>query len=246
MTSGDFLSRVREDLAEPERTRSLNRHLFTLIAPQYDRATRYLSLGRDACWKNRLVERLPAFTAPVCIDLACGTGDLTRRLAARYPGGTIIGLDLTSAMLEQAQRGDQPSNLRYASGDMGNTGLPDGYADIVTGSYALRNAGSLEGAIRETHRILKPGGVAAFLDFSKPVSSAGQRAGHAVLSLWGRLWGWVLHRDPRVYAYIADSLVRYPDRQQLAMRFRETGFTITRSHHAFAGLIECLQLEKRR
>lgn len=240
----EFLTTMRADLAEPERTRQLNRALFTLIAPCYDDATRYLSLGRDAIWKDRLVARLPAHNRPVCVDLACGTGDLTRRLAARYPAGTIMGLDLTEAMLDQARRLGQPPCLRYVVGDMGHTGLPDQSVDIVTGSYALRNAGDLNEALREIHRILKPGGVAAFLDFSKPGQPWLQPPGQLILKLWGSAWGWLLHRDPRVYAYIADSLARYPDRPRLAALLRATGFRNQHSRHAFLGLIECLVVEK--
>jgi demethylmenaquinone methyltransferase/2-methoxy-6-polyprenyl-1,4-benzoquinol methylase len=243
--SNEFLSRMREDLATPETTRRLNRGLFTLIASKYDDATRYLSLGRDACWKDRLVGRLPARLAPVCLDLACGTGDLTRRLAAKYPDGTIIGLDLTEAMMEQARCHGQPGPIRYVVGDMGSTGLPDTSVDIVTGGYALRNAGDLSGALREVWRVLKPGGIAVFLDFSKPANLLGQRLGQGMLRVWGGLWGWLLHRDHRVYVYIADSLARYPDRRQLASLFRGAGFEVRHTCHAFGGLIECLTVEKR-
>jgi demethylmenaquinone methyltransferase/2-methoxy-6-polyprenyl-1,4-benzoquinol methylase len=240
----EFLSQMREDLAEPDRTRKLNRELFTLIAPQYAQATRFLSLGRDACWKNRLVLGLPKLPAPTCLDLACGTGDLTRRLAARYPEGTVIGLDLTEAMLTRAHQQGHSQQLRYVVGDMGNTGLPECSVDIVTGGYALRNAGDLCEAIQEIHRVLKPGGIAVFLDFSKPANSWLQHIGHTLLKVWGSIWGWILHRDPRVYAYIAESLARYPDRHQLAALFRDAGFVNLKTRHAFLGLIECLTVEK--
>ncbi|MEI8139192.1 MAG: ubiquinone/menaquinone biosynthesis methyltransferase [bacterium] len=240
----EFLSQMREDLAEPNRTRKLNRDLFTLIAPQYDHATRFLSLGRDACWKDQLVAGLPKLPAPVCLDLACGTGDLTRRLAARYPAGTVIGLDLTEAMLTQAQQHGQPPQLRYVVGDMGHTDLKNSSVDIVTGGYALRNAGDLREAIQEIHRVLKPGGIAVFLDFSKPANLWLQHIGHTLLRVWGSIWGWILHRDPRVYAYIADSLARYPDRHHLAVLFHEAGFVNLKTRHAFLGLIECLTVEK--
>lgn len=241
----DFLSNIRDDLAEPDRTRNLNRQLFTLIAPRYDQATRVLSLGRDSCWKKCLVRKLPALATPVCVDLACGTGDLTRLLAGKYPSGSVTGLDLTEAMLDQARQRGQPSAVRYAAGDMAHTGLPADSVDIVTGSYALRNAGDLKEVLHEVHRILKPGGIAAFLDFSKPANPPGQRISLALLRLWGSLWGWLLHRDPRVYAYIADSLARYPDRRQLTALLHDAGFTVRSTRHAFAGLIECLVVEKR-
>ena len=242
--SHDFLSKIREDLAEPERTRKLNRELFTLIAPQYDEATRYLSLGRDAFWKDRLIAGLPKQAAPVCLDLACGTGDLTRRLAAKYPEGSVTGLDLTEAMLTQARLQSHSEKIRYIIGDMGHTGLPDNSIDIITGGYALRNAGDLQEALREVHRILKPGGTAVFMDFSKPANRGLQYIGHTIIKLWGGTWGWILHRDPRVYTYIADSLERYPNRRDLTEILQEIGFENLRTHHAFLGLIECLTVEK--
>ena len=245
MARHEFLSRMTSDLAVPERTRKLNHSLFTLIAPRYDEATRYLSLGRDAGWKDRLVVRLPPRIAPVCLDLACGTGDLSRRLAAKFPDGTVIGLDLTEAMLARARLRGQPPNLRYAVGDMGRINQPDNSVDLVTGAYALRNAGDLVEALGEVHRVLKPGGIAVFLDFSKPDHPWFQRLGYVVLATWGGFWGWLLHRDPRVYAYIAHSLARYPDRTQLASLFRDAGFNVLCARYAFAGLIECLTVEKR-
>ncbi len=244
----DFLSQIQSDLAEADRTRSLNKNLFTLIAPQYDAATRCLSLGRDSSWKDKLVAGLPDRSTPVCLDLASGTGDVTRRLAERFPTGSVIGLDLTDAMLDQARQiptssHDIPQPC-YIVGDMGHTGIASNSVDIVTGSYALRNAGDLNEAIQEVYRILKPGGVAVFLDFSKPAQPSLQQLSHTILKLWGSLWGWILHRDPRVYAYIADSLARYPDRQRLSAQFQEAGFETAGTRYAFLGLIECRSVKK--
>jgi len=241
----EFLSQMQADLEEPDRTRKLNRELFTLIAPQYDHATRYLSLGRDSYWKDRLVADLPIRPAPICLDLACGTGDLARRLAAKYPDGVVMGLDLTEAMLVRARQLGHLSRILYMAEDMGHTSLPDNSVDIVTGGYALRNAGDLHEVLHEIHRILKPGGIAVLLDFSKPANSWGQHFSHAILNIWGGVWGWILHRDPRVYTYIADSLARYPDRRQLVALFQASGFELLQTRYAFLGLIECRTVGKR-
>ena len=83
---------------------ALNQALFTEVAPRYDFITRALSLGRDASWKRRLVAGLPDRRFAFCVDLACGTGDLTRLLAARFPDGRVCGMDLTPAMLDLARR----------------------------------------------------------------------------------------------------------------------------------------------
>lgn len=235
---------TRERLADPGRKRELNEQLFGVVAPRYDAVTRVLSLGRDRVWKARMVAALPAVTAPFCLDLACGTGDISLRLAAKYPDGQVLGLDLTEAMLQRARARGAGSGVRFLRGDMGRTGLAPGSVDLVTGGYALRNAGDLGELLDEIRRVLKPGGTASFLDFSKPRGRFLQKVEHLVLKGWGGWWGWVFHRDPEVYAYIAESLARFPDRLQLSMRFRAHGFEVLSSTLYFFGIVQCVMVRK--
>jgi ubiquinone/menaquinone biosynthesis methyltransferase len=239
-----FLEHLRDDLTDPDRKRQLNEQLFSAIAPEYDRVSRGLSFRRDAHWKNRLVAALPALTAPRCLDLACGTGDLTRRLAARYPDGRVLGLDLTEAMLEHARRLGVPTQVEYRAADMAHTGLPDASCDIVTGGYALRNAGDVDEALREVFRVLRPNGVAAFLDFAKPANPVARHVVLGLLRTWGGLWGLALHREPRFYTYIAESLAKFPDREQLRRRFRACGFAELREDLHFGGMVATLTAVK--
>ncbi len=242
--SAPFQIKPREHLDDPARKRALNRNLFEAVAPRYDAITRGLSFGRDAAWKDRLISSLPPLAAPECLDLACGTGDLAFRLAARYPQGRVLGLDITPAMIERARARNRNPRVRFEVGDLGRTGLPHAAFDIITGGYALRNAGDLEEAIAEVFRLLKPGGAAAFLDFSKPPNRAAQRIELALLKFWGGAWGWALHRNPDVYGYIADSLARFPDRVELARRFVAAGFEIAESRRRFFGVVELVSLRK--
>lgn len=235
---------VRERLADPRQKRELNEQLFGVVAPRYDAITRVLSLNRDRVWKERMVDDLPPKTAPTCLDLACGTGDITFRLASKYPDGRIIGMDLTEPMLELARARCTAPHIDFRRGDMGRTGLGSGFVDIVTGGYALRNAGDLREVLAEIYRVLKPGGIGCFLDFSKPHGRARQKVESLVLKSWGGLWGWVFHGDPAVYTYIAESLARFPDRRQLAMMFRSQGFEVQSSTLLFCGIVQRITLRK--
>jgi demethylmenaquinone methyltransferase/2-methoxy-6-polyprenyl-1,4-benzoquinol methylase len=242
--SARFDLKPRDHLGDPERKRALNEHLFTAVAPRYDAITRLLSFGRDAAWKRRLIGALPPLDAPACLDLACGTGDLTRRLARRYPRGSVLGLDLTPRMIELARaRGGAPA-IRFERGDLGRTGLPSAAFDVITGGYALRNAADLDEALAEVFRLLKPGGTAAFLDFSRPAARGAAAVEHALLKTWGGFWGLALHGNPDVYGYIADSLARFPDRDELARRFRRAGFVVRRVQRFFFGVIEMDVLQR--
>lgn len=242
--SPDFRLKPREHLGEPSRKRRLNEQLFRTVAPRYDRVTRLLSLGRDRAWKDALIKALPDMDAPVCLDLACGTGDLTRRLAEKYPRGNILGLDLTEPMLDIARARVPFPHVRFQLGDMAGTGLENRSVDLITGGYALRNAGDLPEALNEIYRVLKPGGRADFLDFSKPPNRAAQAFEIALLKIWGGFWGLILHRNPDVYGYIADSLRTFPDRRRLAVLFEEAGLRVRAVRRYFLGCIEWVTVIK--
>lgn len=240
-----FHLKPMEYITAPETKQRFNRSLFSEVAPKYDFISKALSFGRDAAWKRALVSGLPEAGRSTCVDLACGTGDITRLLAERCPDGEITGLDLTPAMLEQAQKRTRNKLIRFVEGSMQELPFDSESLDIVTGGYALRNAPDLNSVIDEIARVLRPGATAAFLDFSKPRNAAGQRITHYALKFWGGLWGLMLHCNPDVYGYIADSLKLYPDRTELRERFTERGFIPQKSILLLGGMLEISWFEKR-
>jgi len=229
-------------LLDPERKRDYNRSLFRDVAPRYNLITRLLSFGRDAAWKRWMMSQFPAHVDRA-LDLACGTGDIARALADGYPGAEIIGLDLTPEMLDIA-RAAGPEGIDYREGDMMHTGLEDGSMDLVTGGYALRNAPDLDAAIAETARVLRPGGTAAFLDFSAPRSPFLRRLHYGLLLFWGALWGLLIHGNPRIYAYIARSLARFPDRASFHGQLARQGLPVQHSRRFMCGMIEVVLCRK--
>jgi len=231
-------------LRTPAAKREYNELLFAEVAKRYDLVTRALSLGRDQAWKRVLLDSLPTALDPVCVDLACGTGDVAFALAERYPKGTVCGVDLTPEMLEIAASRNRFPNVTLQVGDMHHLPFQSGSIDIVTGSYALRNAPSLTVALQEIDRVLRPGGTAAFLDFSKSPHWFVQRLGFAVLYVWGSLWGLVLHRQPAVYAYIAKSLWHFPDRKVLRQELSNVGFEEVFSRKFYFGTLEIITVSK--
>ena len=234
----------------PAAKREYNELLFAEVARRYDLVTRALSLGRDQAWKRALVDSLPeadaapACRGPVCVDLACGTGDVTFALARRYPEGAVCGVDLTPEMLAIARDRNRLPNVRLELGDMHQLPFASDSVDIVTGSYALRNAPALTVALQEIHRVLRPGGTAAFLDFSKSPHWLWQRLAYGVLYVWGAFWGLVLHGQPAVYAYIAKSLWHFPDRVALRQELARTGFTEVSSRQFYLGTLEMITVTK--
>jgi len=227
------------DLGRPESKRRYNRKLFAAVSGRYGAARRVLSFGLDSAWKRRLLRLLPAGGSPRILDLACGTGELTAALARRYPRGRIVGMDLSGPMLRRARRylRGESVNLRFLSGDMSRIPFPDRSFDAVSGGYALRNAPDLEQTLREIHRVLAPGGRAVFLEFSASPYPRLRELQLRLLGWWGSLWGLLLHRNPEVYRYIAESLRRFPDRRELEAMLRRRGFHLVRSRSLFFSLL---------
>ena len=149
-------------------------------------------------------------------------------------------------MLDIACHRNTHPNVSFANQDMGSLDIVSESVDIVTGGYALRNAPDLGTAIDEISRVLKPCGVAAFLDFSKPGGKIPQKMEYWGLKAWTGPWGTLLHRNHEVYSYIAESLQRFPERTQLRDIFRRKGFSLVDSRLFFWGVTELLMLQRQR
>jgi demethylmenaquinone methyltransferase/2-methoxy-6-polyprenyl-1,4-benzoquinol methylase len=244
MTTQRFTLKIGDSLQQAETKRDYNERVFSEIAPRYDFITRALSFWKDATWKHELVRALPGHSDPVCLDLACGTGDIAFLLARKYSRAEIIGIDITEPMLELARQRNSFARVRFEKGDMHHLEAADNSIDIVTGGYALRNAPDLSVALDEIHRCLKPGGIAAFLDFSKPSGKRLQKIEYYILKSWAGFWGILFHGNHEVYSYIAESLEQYPDRDTLRHMVRNKGFTVLSSMRYFFGITETLIIVK--
>lgn len=211
-------------LKNPGEKRQINREVFKLVAPKYDWITRILSFGQDQSWKRQLIRSIPSIPEPLCLDLACGPGDLSRMLATQFPAGQIIALDICDEMLRLAMKKSLFPQLYYVKGDMLSLPVEDNSLDIVTGGYALRNAPDLDELLAILYKKMKPGGIALFLDFSRPANPIKAQRQATLLSFWTQLWGILLHSNADVYGYIAKSLALYPNCEELQRKILSHGF----------------------
>lgn len=211
------------------------RWLFATIADRYDITTRVLSFGLDRRWKERLIALAGVQPDWRAIDLACGTGDIALEVARR--GSNVIGLDITPRMVEIARRKTSAGRVNWLVGDMTAVPMISECCDLVTTGYGLRNVPDLTQALREIHRILKPGGLACSLDFDRPEAAWLRGVYLTFLTLFGGPLGWVLHRRPETYRYIPASIRRYPGARGVAQLMRDVGFTEVRHVPVLGGLM---------
>lgn len=232
------------DLTQPDCKRRLNQQLFTIVAPRYNLITRLLSFGRDKHWKRKLVTALPLKNNIVCVDLACGNGDLTKLLAQSCNNGCVIGLDLTPAMLQLAQSDTITKDIFYLRADMMQLPLRDNSIDVITGGYALRNAPSLNRTLTMIYEKLKPGGVASFLEFSRSNHRFLSWVQLSLLTIWANFCGSIVHGNRHVYGYIPASLKLFPTLETLAELTQSHGFIHFHVKKYMLGIITLITFEK--
>lgn len=203
--------------------------VFGEIAEVYDPMNRVLTFGLWGRWQRAFDRFCPVREGMRLLDVGCGTGDLTIRLARRVgPEGHVTGLDLTPAMLAVARRKVDAEGLgdrvTLVEGNALALPFPDGSFDGVTAGFSLRNMADLDGALREMFRVLRPGGFAVSLEVSKPspgpVRSVFLFFFYRIVPLLGTLGG----KGKSPYGWLAESLRAFPDRPGLRARFGNVGF----------------------
>ena len=222
--------------------------LFDAVAPRYDQLNDLLSLGLHRQWKRQLVRSLNPAASETWLDLCCGTGDLAMELARCVrPGGAVIGLDASAEPLAIARQRQQLQPwlpLSFSQGDALDTGLPAASADGIVMAYGLRNLADPAAGLREIARLLRPGGRAGVLDFNRlPEDSAAasfqrfylRRLVVPVAAAAGL-------RDQ--YAYLEQSLKRFPDGASQVRLALESGFATARHRSLMAGQMGVLVLER--
>jgi demethylmenaquinone methyltransferase/2-methoxy-6-polyprenyl-1,4-benzoquinol methylase len=192
------------------------RSLFDTIAPRYDVVNRIMTFGMDRGWRRRAVAALSLRPGDVVVDLACGTGDLCRDLAA--VGYRPIGVDLSFGMLTHAR-----TSSPLVQGDALALPLPDECVAGVVSGFALRNFVDLDRAFTELARVLRPDGRIALLDVGQP-ERAVLRIGHGIY------FGHVVPKigaalsNADAYRYLPRSVAYLPSPAVLLGQLEAAGF----------------------
>ena len=205
----------------PEEKRPFIQRLFTRIAPRYDWFNRLASCGLDGRWRHQAVERGGIAPGMRVLDVCAGTGDLALACAERQRGdGTVIGLDMTWAMLARAQEKQRAQRLLvgWLQGDAESLPFRDGGFDRVLIGFSTRNLSHLTVGLRELVRVLKPQGQLVILETGYPANPL-VRAGYQVfLFTVARAIGFVLTGRLWPFTYLARSVRQFLTPQQFIER----------------------------
>jgi len=201
--------------------------MFDSIASKYDRMNHGMSLGIDWTWRKRFVKTLAKsipMDHPAILDLACGTGDLTKAMALR--GWQVTGLDISAEMMEVGKgkcAGLDPEPA-FVLGSAEAIPFADASFDAVTIAFGLRNFDHRSQCLQEIRRVLKPGGTLAVLEFAVPKNRIWRALYLFYFKHGMRLVGQLIGSGD-AYGYLVDSVLAFPRYEALCGEFRDAGFT---------------------
>jgi len=216
--------------------------VFDSVAGKYDLMNDLMSLGAHRLWKRFAVSASGVRAGERVLDLAGGTGDLTRLLLPRVgPKGYVVLSDINASMLGEGRKRlideGATGNIAYAQIDAEQLPFADNTFDCITIGFGLRNVTHQDAALAAMHHALKPGGRAIILEFSHPLAPGLKPLydvySFAVLPALGKL----VTNDAASYRYLAESIRMHPDQETLLQMMESAGFERCQYFNLAGGIV---------
>lgn len=217
------------------------RGMFGRVAQRYDLANHLLSGNLDRLWRARMVRRIrPILERPgaLVLDICCGTGDLLLALEGTRRG-VVLGSDFCHPMLVAARQKIARRRAHAVLFEADALYLPvrDSSLDLVTVAFGFRNLANYQAGLVEMRRVLKPGGMAAILEFSQPRNSLFA----AVYGFYSQrilpLIGGALTGSRDAYRYLPESIRKFPSAGELAEDMGRNGFEEVSYEYLTGGVV---------
>jgi demethylmenaquinone methyltransferase / 2-methoxy-6-polyprenyl-1,4-benzoquinol methylase len=215
---------TKGNLPSGEERARLVREMFDRIAGRYELLNTLMTAGLHRLWNRKVLEAARLDSGGRVLDLACGTGSLTRDLVRKVgPKGYVLGVDFSEEMLKAAKKRATP-NVEYQLGDATDLiGVQSGSFDAATIAYGARNIPDLDALFGEMARVVRPGGRVVCLEIARPKG----RLSSAFYGLWfdkvvPRLGAWV-SGDSWAYSYLPESVKAFVASDDLSDIMRRNG-----------------------
>jgi len=227
-----------QTVAEGEKTRKVG-EVFHSVARNYDLMNDLMSAGLHRAWKRFTVEISGVGAGDRVLDVAGGSGDLSRLFAKKVGGtGKVILSDINASMLAVGRNRliNDGFFVPALQCDAEKLPFPDRYFDCVIVAFGLRNMTHKDKALAEMQRVLKVGGRLLVLEFSrvwKPLAPLYDAYSFKLLPLMGKLFA----KDANSYQYLAESIRMHPDQETLRQMMLDAGLHKVDYYNLAAGVV---------
>jgi demethylmenaquinone methyltransferase/2-methoxy-6-polyprenyl-1,4-benzoquinol methylase len=213
--------------------------MFDTIAGRYDLLNHVLSCNIDRRWRRALVAFAAVRDGERVLDVATGTADVAIEFARSSRAGEIMGVDLSSRMLqvgrEKLARQRLEGRIVLREGDALALPFPDACFDVVTIAFGLRNLPDYARGVAEMARVAKPGGRVVVLEFLPPRGAA-LVAYRAYLSTFLPLAGRLVSGSKDAYRYLASSVRGFVSAEDVRSLLAGAGFARVESRRLTGGV----------
>ena len=215
--------------------------VFTSVAKNYDVMNDAMSFGMHRLWKKILVELASIGEDDFILDIASGTGDISKLISKEYPNTNIFMSDINYEMLDEGRNRaiDESFNRNCHFCQLSGEELPfkDNTFDLITVGFGLRNFTDKEKGLKEMKRCLKKNGKLLVLEFSKPINPVFSKIydwySFNVLPKLGSL----LANDSDSYQYLAESIRMHPDQDKLKKMMLTVGLNNCKFFNLLNGIV---------
>ncbi len=215
------------------------REVFDRVAGNYDLMNDLMSAGLHRIWKAFAVTLSGIRAGDRVLDVAAGSGDLSRAFARRVGlAGQVWAIDINGSMLAVGRDRllDDGLLCPAVQCDAEKLPFPNGYFDCVSVAFGLRNMTRKENALAEMTRVLRPGGRLLVLEFSKvwkPLEKAYDLYSFRVLPWLGEK----IAKDGDAYRYLAESIRMHPGQGELKHLMERAGLERVEYFNLAAGIV---------
>ena len=234
-----------EEVPTGEKAKRVAR-VFDSVAARYDIMNDVMSGGLHRIWKAMTISQANVRAGQKVLDVASGTGDLALAFAKKVgPHGKVVMTDINDQMLARGRNRliDAGYPTQAVVCDAEHLPFPEAEFDLVTVAFGLRNMTDKAAALKQMHRVLKPGGKLMVLEFSKvaaPLEKIYDFYSFKVLPWLGKR----IANDEASYRYLAESIRMHPGPEELAQMLRDAGFDVVRFSTMTAGVVALHQAIK--
>ena len=215
--------------------------VFTSVAKNYDVMNDAMSFGMHRLWKKILVELASISEEDFILDIASGTGDISKLISKEYPNTNIFMSDINYEMLDEGRNRaiDESFSRNCHFCQLSGEELPfkDNTFDVITVGFGLRNFTNKERGLKEMKRCLKKNGKLLVLEFSKPINPVFSKIydwySFNILPKLGSL----LANDSDSYQYLAESIRMHPDQDKLKNMMLTSGLSNCKFFNLLNGIV---------